>query len=116
MGRTVREVRDLADLAMLGVRTPCLYNVDLSDCWIAYLAALRVGLFSSDIVVIEKKTGARALRQLVESLMLDVMYELPARKDPREYVITDKNVRGEEPVIARPLKAAKKDNEKKETA
>jgi ATP-dependent Clp protease ATP-binding subunit ClpX len=66
---------------------------------------------------IDKKTGARALRQLVESLMLDVMYELPARKDPREYVITDKNVRGEEPVVARPLKAAKKDNEsKKETA
>ena len=66
---------------------------------------------------IEKKTGARALRQLVESLMLDVMYELPSRKDPREYVITDKNVRGEEPVVARPLKAAKKENDsKKETA
>ena len=49
--------------------------------------------------------------------MLDVMYELPARKDPREYVITDKNVRGEEPVVARPLKAAKKEpDSKKETA
>ena len=66
---------------------------------------------------IEKKTGARALRQLLESLMLDMMYELPARKDPREYVITDKNVRGEEPVVARPLKAAKKEaDSKKETA
>jgi ATP-dependent Clp protease ATP-binding subunit ClpX len=66
---------------------------------------------------IEKKTGARALRQLLESLMLDMMYELPSRKDPREYIITDKNVRGEEPVIARPLKAAKKEaDSKKETA
>ena len=66
---------------------------------------------------IEKKTGARALRQLLESLMLDMMYELPSRKDPREYIITDKNVRGEEPVVARPLKSAKKEGDsKKETA
>jgi ATP-dependent Clp protease ATP-binding subunit ClpX len=69
---------------------------------------------------IEKKTGARALRQLVESIMLDVMFELPSRKDPREYVITDKNIRGEEPLVARPLKAspvAKKEGDsKKETA
>src|SRR6185295_10614774 len=66
---------------------------------------------------IDKKTGARALRQLVEGLMLDVMYELPSRKDPREYMITDKNVRREEPVIARPIKAAKKESDsKKETA
>ena len=38
-------------------------------------------------------------------------------RTPREYMITDKNVRGEEPVVARPLKAAKKDSDsKKETA
>jgi ATP-dependent Clp protease ATP-binding subunit ClpX len=28
-----------------------------------------------------RKTGARALRGIVEELMLDVMYELPSRKD-----------------------------------
>jgi ATP-dependent Clp protease ATP-binding subunit ClpX len=55
---------------------------------------------------IEKKTGARALRQLVESLMLDVMFDLPSRKDAREYVITDKHVRGEEPIVAKTLKGA----------
>jgi len=68
---------------------------------------------------IEKKTGARALRQLVESIMLDVMFELPSRKDAREYVITDKNIRSEEPIVVRPFKAsaAKKDaDSKKETA
>jgi ATP-dependent Clp protease ATP-binding subunit ClpX len=68
---------------------------------------------------LEKKTGARALRQLVESLMLDVMFELPSRKDAREYVITEKHVRGEEPVVPRPLKASKKEaaaDSKKETA
>jgi ATP-dependent Clp protease ATP-binding subunit ClpX len=67
---------------------------------------------------IEKKTGARALRQLVEQIMLDVMFELPSRKDAREYLITDRMVRGEEPLVARPLKGvAKKDaDSKKETA
>ena len=68
---------------------------------------------------IEKKTGARALRQLVESIMLDVMFELPSRKDAREYVITDRNIRGEDPIVVRSLKGAqvKKDAEaKKETA
>ncbi len=68
---------------------------------------------------IEKKTGARALRQLVESIMLDVMFELPLRKDSREYVITDKHVRGEEPLAPRPLKQARKEaasDPKKETA
>jgi ATP-dependent Clp protease ATP-binding subunit ClpX len=66
---------------------------------------------------IEKKTGARALRQLVESLMLDVMFDLPSRKDSREYLITDRHVRGEEPIVPRPLKQAKKEGDsKKETA
>jgi ATP-dependent Clp protease ATP-binding subunit ClpX len=38
-----------------------------------------------------RKTGARALRSIVEQLMLDVMYELPSRQDasvPKRCVIT----------------------------
>ncbi|MCB9655756.1 MAG: ATP-dependent Clp protease ATP-binding subunit ClpX [Deltaproteobacteria bacterium] len=35
----------------------------------------------------EKGTGARGLRAIVESAMLDVMYEIPARKDVTEVVI-----------------------------
>ncbi|NES86057.1 MAG: ATP-dependent protease ATP-binding subunit ClpX, partial [Moorea sp. SIO2B7] len=35
-----------------------------------------------------RKTGARALRGIVEELMLDVMYELPSRKDVRRCMIT----------------------------
>lgn len=53
-----------------------------------------------------KKTGARALRQIVEGLMLDVMYELPSRKDPREYRIDVEHVQGREPI--RPKPAGKK--------
>ena len=42
-------------------------------------------------------TGARALRSIMESLMLDVMYELPEREAGHTYTITDRVVRGEEP-------------------
>ena len=35
-----------------------------------------------------RKTGARALRGIVEELMLDVMYELPSRKDVSRCMIT----------------------------
>lgn len=39
-----------------------------------------------------RKTGARALRSIVEELMLDVMYELPSRKDVRRCSITPEMV------------------------
>ena len=35
-----------------------------------------------------RKTGARALRGIVEELMLDVMYELPSRKDVNVCTVT----------------------------
>lgn len=35
-----------------------------------------------------RKTGARALRSIVEELMLDIMYEIPSRKDVSRCVIT----------------------------
>jgi ATP-dependent Clp protease ATP-binding subunit ClpX len=39
-----------------------------------------------------RKTGARALRGIVEELMLDIMYELPSRKDVRHCVVTKQMV------------------------
>jgi ATP-dependent Clp protease ATP-binding subunit ClpX len=35
-----------------------------------------------------RKTGARALRGIVEELMLDVMYDLPSREDVKTFTIT----------------------------
>ena len=53
-----------------------------------------------------KKTGARALRSIVEDFMLDIMYELPNRKDIDKCVITKDVVeKGEEPIL---IKAEKK--------
>jgi len=53
-----------------------------------------------------KKTGARALRSIVEEFMLDIMYELPNRKDVEKCVITkDAVMKGHEPLF---IKAEKK--------
>ena len=57
-GRTVRVVRDSADLTLEGIRLPCVYHLDWSNCWIAFLTHPGAGLRSSDIVVIDKATGA----------------------------------------------------------
>jgi ATP-dependent Clp protease ATP-binding subunit ClpX len=35
-----------------------------------------------------RKTGARALRSIIEELMLDIMYEVPSRKDLTRCMIT----------------------------
>jgi len=49
----------------------------------------------------KNKTGARAIRGVVESVMLDVMYELPDQKTKgKHFVITDKIVRGEESIFS----------------
>ncbi len=49
---------------------------------------------------IEKKTGARGLRAIIEKAMLDVMYELPSREEVKECVINeDVIVNNGEPIL-----------------
>ena len=43
---------------------------------------------------IERKTGARGLRSIIEGIMLDVMFDLPSREDIEKCVITGKTVTG----------------------
>jgi len=45
----------------------------------------------------KRSTGARALRTIIEGLMLDVMFEVPSAGDVAECRITKACVRGEEP-------------------
>ena len=40
---------------------------------------------------IERKTGARGLRSIIESTMLDVMYELPSREDVKNVSLRQNN-------------------------
>ncbi len=51
---------------------------------------------------LKKGTGARALRSMLEKLMLDLMYEIPSRDDIAEVTINRAAVEGEaEPMIRR---------------
>jgi ATP-dependent Clp protease ATP-binding subunit ClpX len=49
---------------------------------------------------IERKTGARGLRSIMESILLDTMFELPSLRDVEEIVISSEVVEGK----ARPLR------------
>ena len=42
---------------------------------------------------IKRKTGARALRSIVEELMLDIMYEVPLKNDITEFTVTEDMVK-----------------------
>jgi ATP-dependent Clp protease ATP-binding subunit ClpX len=44
---------------------------------------------------IERKTGARGLRSIIEGIMLDVMYDLPSREDIEKCIITLETVKGD---------------------
>ncbi|MBJ6362903.1 ATP-dependent protease ATP-binding subunit ClpX [Paenibacillus sp. GCM10012307] len=61
---------------------------------------------------IKRNTGARGLRAIIESLMLDVMYEAPSRDDVNTCVITEKVV--QEKIM--PELSLKKGKKKEESA
>ncbi|MFA1822522.1 ATP-dependent protease ATP-binding subunit ClpX [Virgibacillus oceani] len=44
------------------------------------------------VKAIERKTGARGLRSIIEGLMVDVMFELPSREDIEKCIITKDTV------------------------
>ena len=49
-------------------------------------------------LAVERKTGARGLRAIVEGIMLKPMYELPSDKTVRKVIVTAAYVRGEEDI------------------
>ncbi|MEG1132341.1 MAG: ATP-dependent Clp protease ATP-binding subunit ClpX [Romboutsia sp.] len=49
---------------------------------------------------IERNTGARGLRSIVENIMMDIMYEIPSRDDIKKIILTEESVKEEaEPVV-----------------
>ena len=49
---------------------------------------------------IEQKTGARSLKGIIEDIMLDIMYDIPNDKRPREIIVTEQCVtEGKKPEI-----------------
>ncbi|HSG85163.1 MAG TPA: ATP-dependent Clp protease ATP-binding subunit ClpX [Candidatus Limnocylindrales bacterium] len=51
-------------------------------------------------VALARKTGARALRSIVEEALLEVMYDIPERTDVRKCIITEETIReGRAPLL-----------------
>ena len=47
---------------------------------------------------VEQNTGARGLRSILENTLLDVMYELPNRKDVTHCSVDESSIKGDSPV------------------
>jgi len=49
---------------------------------------------------IERNTGARGLRSIVENTMMECMYEVPSREDVKKVIVTKESVEGtEQPIL-----------------
>ncbi len=57
-------------------------------------------------LALEKDTGARGLRSIVEETMLDIMFELPDQTPGQKYVITEEIVLGRQRLFSLPEKTA----------
>ena len=60
-------------------------------------------------VALDRKTGARALRSIVEESLLEVMYDIPERTEIRKCIITEETIRDGRP----PLLLTKTDVDKR---
>ncbi len=50
-------------------------------------------------LAIERKTGARGLRSIIESSMMDIMYDIPSRNDILKCVITKDTISNKKPML-----------------
>ena len=101
---TVLEPLQVADLEKVLVRTKNAMVKQYSKLFAMDGVKLK---FTPDAIkaiavrAVELKTGARALRSIMENLMLEVMYELPSRDDVVEVVIDCAVVAGKRRPILR---------------
>ncbi len=64
-------------------------------------------------IAMQRKTGVRALRSILEEFLVDTLYGLPDSGPNREYLITAPMIRGDKPVRPRRAKRKKKVTKKK---
>ncbi len=68
-----------------------------------------VDLIASE--AIKRKTGARALRSIVEEIMMDIMYALPSHDDIKEFTVTAEMVKKKNDGVAELIKLPTKKTE-----
>ena len=54
---------------------------------------------TKSVKALERKTGARGLRSILEHALLEIMYELPSLKNLSKVVIDEGVIRGDTPAI-----------------
>ena len=47
-------------------------------------------------LALERNTGARGLRSIIEGVMMDIMYDIPSRRDIAKCIITKNCIRKKE--------------------
>lgn len=63
-------------------------------------------------MAIERKTGARGLRSILESMMMEIMFEIPSREDIKKCIVTKETIRNHQlPTL---VLDSKKESAKKE--
>jgi ATP-dependent Clp protease ATP-binding subunit ClpX len=66
----------------------------------AHLRITDEGLKAIATKALERKSGARGLRAILENVMLDVMFEIPSDPDIKEVVISEDTIaKGEQPLL-----------------
>jgi ATP-dependent Clp protease ATP-binding subunit ClpX len=68
------------------------------------LQVTRDGLQALAAAALKRGTGARALRSIFETIMLDIMFEVPGRDDIRTVILNKSVVEGEKPATLRKRK------------
>jgi ATP-dependent Clp protease ATP-binding subunit ClpX len=53
---------------------------------------------------VERRTGARGLRTILETVMLDIMYEIPSQENIREVLITEEVITEGAPPVTEPVR------------
>jgi ATP-dependent Clp protease ATP-binding subunit ClpX len=73
------------------------------------LQVTRDGLQALAAAALKRGTGARALRSIFETLMLDIMFEVPTRDDIKTVIINKQVVEGERPPLIKRRKKSSRD-------
>ncbi len=66
-------------------------------------------------MAIKNETGARGLRSIIESSMMDIMYELPSREDVLKCVVTKDTIKNKKPMLVVGEKEKEKPGKKQPT-
>ncbi|MBI1326718.1 MAG: ATP-dependent Clp protease ATP-binding subunit ClpX [Alphaproteobacteria bacterium] len=116
----VATLEDLDEAALISILTEpknalCKQYARMFEMENTKLTFTPEALSAIAVKAIKRETGARGLRSIVETMLLDTMYELPDYEDVSEVVVNAETVeKGEKPMLVHSADAPKKKKAKKE--